>query len=141
MKRERINKLNQLSNQIAIAERNFGASSAKATHWELRLGQLRKQVLSIQLEGALPLGRSTKKNQKKQIVWESVKEILLDLSGRAGMTTNELHRSALEHHHRLNIITFRAYLREFCEKRLLYKQGDRWNLSDVVKEAATGPRR
>lgn len=133
MKRERTNKLNRVRDQITIAERNFESAVAKTTYWEGRLNQLRKEELSIQLESQLPLGRSTKKNQKKQIVWASIQEILIDPSRRAGMTTAELHQAALEHHRSLNIITFRAYLLEFSrpKRRLLQKKGDRWHLADA----------
>jgi hypothetical protein len=126
MKRERVNKAQQNEMQIASAERRLESARAKVAHVERRLQRLKNEQLKFRIESQLPLGRSTQKNQKKYTVWYSVREILTD-------TLRDGHE-----HRNLNIITFRAYLREFhCSTQLLEKQHDRWHLAKTVGSAAT----
>jgi hypothetical protein len=104
---------------------------------ERRLQRLKNEQLKFRIESQLPLGRSTQKNQKKYTVWYSVREILTDTL-RDGLTTAELYEAICDEHRNLNIITFRAYLREFhCSTQLLEKQHDRWHLAKTVGSAAT----
>lgn len=136
MNRERINKALQNEMQIGTAERRLAAAKAKVASWERRLRLLQDEQLKIRQESQLPLGRSTQKNQKKYTVWYSVREILRTTL-LEGLTTAELYEAVCDEHRNLNIITFRAYLREFhCVWRLLDKQHDRWHLAEAVKSSA-----
>ena len=76
MKRERINRILQIEMQIGVAERNLEAAKAKAAKWEQRLKMLLQDQLTARLESQLELGPSTRKNQKKYVVWQTVKGIL-----------------------------------------------------------------
>ena len=90
MKRERINKLLQNETQISNAERNLASALAKVQHWQSRLDKLRKDELRIRLESHLPLGPSTRKNQRKYLVWATIRALLKEPLHQAGMTTAEL---------------------------------------------------
>jgi hypothetical protein len=80
------------------------------------------------------LGRYTKKNKRKYLAWQEVELILSDAT--AGMTTAELFEMARKDLHKLNIVTFRSYLREFCssDRRLLERRSGRWLLTLGVRE-------
>ena len=134
MTRERINKKLRNETQIATAERRLASATAKAAYWETRINKLRNEQLQFQLERQMPLGPSTRKNQKKYVVWVSVREILMEPSRRGGMTTAELFEATQEQHSRLSVITFRAYLREFSSpnRGLLEKRDGRWHLAKMV---------
>lgn len=140
MKRERFDKAVRNEHQIVVAERNLAAADEKARRWKQRIDKLRQEQLAIRLERRLPLGRSTNKNRKKHLVWYAVQEILGEAP--SGMTTAELFAAVREEQRRLNIITFRAYLREFCspERRLIDNQSGRWVLAELVKLAQNGER-
>lgn len=136
MKREKTNQLIRVGDQISHANKCLDAARKKAQRWETRVTQLKEEELKLRIAHQLPLGSSTKKNAAKQSVWYSVAEILGDPIRQAGLTTSELFEVVREEHRRLNIITFRAYIREFSssDRSLLVKQGDRWNLPGVVKQ-------
>jgi len=122
--------------QIATAARRLTVAKAKVAYLEKRLRLLQDERLKLSLESQLPLGRSTQKNQKKYAVWFSIREILMDTLSE-GLTTAELHDAVCDEHRNLNIITFRAYLREFhCARQLLDKQHDRWHLAKAVRTTA-----
>lgn len=53
-----------------------------------------------------------------------------------GLTTAELYKAARDEHRNLNLITFRAYLREFEAKHLLHKRHDRWHLAQAISTTA-----
>jgi hypothetical protein len=125
MKRERVNKAQQIEMQIAHAERRVTAAQTKLAYWEQRLQVLRLKEIAIRIGRNAPLGRATKKNQKKHVVWYDVRDCLLN---SAGMTTAELYAVLRADHRNLNVIAFRAYLREFVDKRLIEKQNNRWQL-------------
>lgn len=130
MKKERVNKLHQIQMQIATTERRLASAMDKVVRYEQRLQILQRQELSLRIECDQPLGRPTKKNRKKRAIWYSVRECLLN-STSAGLTTSELYEVIREEYWNLNLITFRAYLREFSNSRnrLLEKLQDRWCLS------------
>lgn len=138
MKRERVNKKLQNELQIAHAERQLAAAKSRVGYWDGRLHMLRNEQLRLSLETQLPLGPSTKKNKKKYVVWYSVRAILMESVQPRGMTTAELYQEICDEHPRLNIITFRAYLREFSQpdRGLLNWQNDRWHLAEAVRRAA-----
>jgi hypothetical protein len=129
MQKERINKIGQIQMQIATAERRLASAKDKVARYERRLQILQGQELSLRMESARPLGRATKKNLKKQTVWYCIHDCLRN-SAPAGLTTSELYAEVREEHWNLNLITFRAYLREFSSPnlRLLEKFQDRWRL-------------
>jgi hypothetical protein len=130
MKKERVNKLHQIQVQIVATERRLASAKDKVTRYERRLQILQGQELSLRMESDRPLGRATKKNLKKQAVWHCIHDCLRN-SASAGLTTSELYAEVREEHWNLNLITFRAYLREFHSPklRLLEKFQDRWRLS------------
>lgn len=132
MNRERVNKTQKIEMQIANAERRLAAAKAKVAYWEQRLQIVQSEELAIRIESHAPLGRASKKNQKKHVVWYDVRDCLLNTFS-AGLTTAELYATVRVEHRNLNIITFRAYLREFADKRLLEKQSDRWRLRTEIK--------
>ncbi|WP_045836697.1 hypothetical protein [Hyphomicrobium sp. 99] len=129
MKRERVNQALKIEMQIASTRRRLAVAMTTAANLENRLRLLEEQQFRLNEESQLPLGRSTRKNQKKYTVWYSVREALRDTLSD-GLTTAELHQAVCEEHRNLNIITFRAYLREFhCVRHLLDKKHDRWHLA------------
>lgn len=139
MKRERINRALQCEQQIAYAERQLAAAALKFERWEERLRMLREKQLKIGLDSQQPLGPSTKKNKRKYVAWDKVREILMDARQPVvGLTTAELYRQFCDEFPRMNIVTFRAYLREFSRpnRLLLIKRGDRWVLADAVRNSA-----
>lgn len=124
-----MNKAILIEAQIAVAERNLVAANAKVLQWQQRLEQLRRKQLALRIESKLPLGPSTRKNEKKYLVWYAVKDILAQHDARSGLTTSELLARAREDFGPLNAVTFRAYLRDFARPPgLLIKKADRWHL-------------
>jgi hypothetical protein len=130
MKRERINKALQCELQIAYAEQQLAAAKRRLERWDERLRMLREKQQKLSLESQLPLGPSTNKNKRKYVAWYKVRAILREQAQPFGMTTAELHREFCDEFPRMNIVTFRAYLREFSQpnRRLLKRQNDRWAL-------------
>jgi hypothetical protein len=136
MKRERVNKDRQYELQIATAEQRLAAAKDRAAYWEQRLKLLQAKQLRFRLKDKSPLGRLTRKNQKKHLMWNSVRQILTDTL-RDGLSTAEIYQAMREEHPNLNIITFRAYLREFHHPmRLLERHHNLWCLSKMLTSAA-----
>jgi seryl-tRNA synthetase len=133
MKRERNDKISELERQIATVEQKLESANEKARRYNARLQELRGKLLNRRLEAQLPLGRSSKKNQKKQLVWSSVREILSEPARLSGLACDALFREILKGYPRTNIVTFRAYLREFSDRQLLVKNDGRFQLNDVVR--------
>jgi len=121
--------------QIATTERRLASAKDKVVRYGQRLQILQSQELSLRIESDQPLGRPTKKSRKKRAIWYSIRECLLN-SAPAGLTTSELYEVIREEYWNLNLITFRAYLREFSNSsnRLLEKLQDRWCLSISFSE-------